>query len=128
MERRFYERARIGVMSNFIIQDNPSGYREFNGIIENISEGGVLIRADISQFGHVIDTIKEGTEVVFQTYDEYELLGQPKADVVSGEVIVLRVDEDEDGKLLGCKFKRLTNDLNEYVQNKKLSIYVKGLR
>lgn len=115
-------------MSNFIIQDNPSGYREFNGIIENISEGGVLIRADISQFGHVIDTIKEGTEVVFQTYDEYELLGQPKADVVSGEVIVLRVDEDEDGKLLGCKFKRLTNDLNEYVQNKKLSIYVKGLR
>ena len=128
MDRRFYERAKIGVMSNFIIKDNPFGCKEFNGVIENISEGGVLIRADMSQFGHVIDTITEGTEVVFQTYDEYELLGQPKADVVSGEVIVLRVDEDEDGKLLGCKFKRLTSDLNEYVQNKKLSIYVKGLR
>ena len=127
MERRFYERAQIGVMSNFIIKDNPFGCKEFNGVIENISEGGVLIRAEMNQFGHVVETIKAGTEIIFQTYDEYDILGHPKEDLVDGEVIVLRVEDVEDGKLLGCKFKGVTSELNEYVQNKKLSLYGRGL-
>ena len=55
MDRRYYGRTHIGVISNFIIKDNPLGLREFNGVIENMSEGGILIRVDMDYFGAAVD-------------------------------------------------------------------------
>ena len=128
MDRRYYGRTRIGVMSNFIIKDNPLGLREFTGTIENISEGGILIRVDMDCFGVAVDSITEGMIIYFQTYDEYELFGQHKEDIITGEVEVIRVEQGEDVKLFGCKMKKLSPELNQYITNRKLSVYMKTIK
>lgn len=128
MDRRYYGRTHIGVISNFIIKDNPLGLREFNGVIENMSEGGILIRVDMDCFGAAVDSITEGMIIYFQTYDEYELFGQHKEDIITGEVEVIRVEQGEDVKLFGCKMKKLSPELNQYITNKKMSVFMKSMK
>lgn len=67
-------------------------------------------------------------KISFQAYDEYELMGNHMLDIFSGEVVVLRVEETEDDFLLGCRFTRLSPELEKYIQNKKLVLFTKCMR
>lgn len=127
MDRRFYERTYIGVKSSFIIQDEGLGYREFNGTIENISESGILVHVDSAQFSLAVDSIKEGMSLSFQLMDEYELFDETRVDIVNGEVEVVHVKSGTDEKKVGCKIKTLSPEIDEYIQNKRMAIYMKAL-
>lgn len=98
--------------------------REFIGIIEDISEGGIRIRVNEEHFKEAVSTIKKGSIITFQSYDEYKLYQQIKEEVFSGEVEVLRVDNTPNGLFFGCKFVRLTKELEEYITNRKISVFV----
>lgn len=114
----------MGTESNFIIRDNEPEMREFNGIIEDISEGGIRIRVTNEQFKDAVSTIKEGSVITFQSYDEYKLYQELRQEVFMGEVEVLRVDKSATEMVFGCKFVRLTKDLEEYIKNKKVSVFI----
>lgn len=128
MDRRYYGRVRIRVEGNFIVAENIPENREFSGLIENISEGGILIRTSRDECGHIADRLKVGMKISFQAYDEYELMGSHMMDIFSGEVAVLRVEEADDDFLLGCRFTQLNPKLEKYIQNKKLVLYTKSMR
>ena len=128
MDRRYYGRVRIRVEGNFIVAENIPENREFSGLIENISEGGILIRTSKDECGHIADRLKVGMKISFQAYDEYELMGSHMMDIFSGEVAVLRVEEADDDFLLGCRFTQLNPKLEKYIQNKKLVLYTKSMR
>lgn len=114
----------MGTESNFIIRDNEPGMREFNGIIEDISEGGIRIRVTNEQFKDAVSTIKEGSVITFQSYDEYKLYQELRQEVFMGEVEVLRVEKSATEMVFGCIFVRLTKDLEEYIKNKKVSVFI----
>lgn len=124
LDRRYYQRTFIGLESNFIIHDNESGNREFVGIIEDISEGGIRIHVKEDAHKDVVATIRKGSVISFQSYDEYELYQEKKQEVFMGEVEVLRVDKTSEGLFFGCKLIRLTRDLEEYIKNKKIAVYI----
>lgn len=126
MDRRYYSRTKIRIESTFFIEGNDIGLRDFTGVIEDISEGGVRFIVDEEHRKESVDTIKNGTVIKFQAYDEYMLYNQMRDEVFSGEVEVIRIDECVDGTHFGCKINKLTDELEEYINNKKISEYVKN--
>lgn len=51
-----------------------------------------------------------------------------KEDIITGEVEVIRVETREDSKRFGCKMKKLSPELNQYITNRKLSVYMKTIK
>ena len=49
-----------------------------------------------------------------------------KDEVFSGEVEVIRIEEYEDGIHFGCEITKLTDALETYIKNKKISEYMKN--
>lgn len=98
--------------------------RDFTGVIEDISEGGIRFIVDDEHYKESVGTIEVGTIVSFQAYDEYVLYHQERQDVFSGNVEVIRIDELSDGVHYGCTITKLSDELSEYINNKKISEYV----
>jgi len=125
MDRRYYSRTKIKIESIFFINDGPI-LTDFTGVIEDISEGGIRIFVDKERYKESVGTIAVGTNIFFQAYDEYLLYDEKKQEVFSGEVEVIRIEESEDGVHYGCRLLRLSDELAEYINNKKVSEYMKN--
>ena len=95
MDRRYYSRTKIRIESTFFIDGNKAGLRDFTGVIEDMSEGGIRFIVDEEHRKESVGTIKNGTIIKFQAYDEYMLYNQMRDEVFSGEVEVIRIEEYE---------------------------------
>lgn len=126
MDRRYYSRTKIRVESTFFIEGNKADLRDFIGVLEDISEGGIRFIVDEVHFKESVGTIKKGTKIKFQAYDEYMFYNEMRDEVFSGEVEVIRIEENEDGIHFGCKITKLTEELASYINNKKVSEFVKN--
>ena len=126
LNRRYYSRTKIRIESTFFIDGNKAGLRDFTGVIEDMSEGGIRFIVDEEHRKESVGTIKNGTIIKFQAYDEYMLYNQMRDEVFSGEVEVIRIEEYEDGTHFGCKITKLTDALEKYINNKKISEYMKN--
>lgn len=122
-DRRYYQRARLQADSSFFIKNNESGLREFEGVIEDISEGGIRFFVAKESITASVSTIKVGSIICFQSYDEYELYNETKGDVFTGEVEVIRIESSAEGLAVGCKLVKSNAELEEYIKNKKVSIF-----
>lgn len=125
MEKRLYQRILAGVISNFILKDNPPGHREFSGVIDDISENGIKISISDSSCSEIVTNIKVGNIIAFQALDEYEIYGEVRTEVFSGEAKVIRVDSEKDNIIIGCKVVKSSKEFDEYVKNKKMALFMK---
>lgn len=128
MERRSDTRIIIEVDSLFILQNANATEREFEGVLEDISEGGLCIEADYKLYSKVLDNINEDDIIHFSIPDVYQLFGEEISDVITGKAKVLRKSMDGDRVIFGCKFISRDEDIEQYVQNRKTSIYMENLR
>lgn len=125
MEKRLYQRVLVGLISNFIIKENEPGFREFNGIIEDLSENGIRIRIEDQSYLHIVEKIKVGDKILFQSIDEYEMYGDTRTDIFSGEARVIRKSSDDGNVIVGCKIDKSSDEYSEYVKNKKMALFMK---
>ena len=123
IERRFYKRESVDLNSCFIVFANAPGMREFTGTIADISEGGIGIRLNDSEYRYITDAITPGTHLTFQSMDEYNLFNEVHTDVFGGEVEVVRTVDETENRFLGCKLVKQTSEYVDYLQNKKLSLF-----
>ena len=128
MDRRLYRRITINAEGVFILDNNEISHREFPGVIEDISEGGIKIKMVKDEADHILPHLKTGSYLHFLATDDYTLFGNVNSAIISGQVEVLRQDTINNLITLGCKFKKYTSELLDYVSDRKLSIYVDGLR
>lgn len=69
-------------------------------------------------------TLNEGANVAFQAVDEYELYNELVTDVFQGKEKIVRIEKNHDSTVLGCRVTYHEEDFDEYVMNKKLSIFI----
>ena len=120
MDRRYYQRTKLNIDGLFFLTERETFPREFNGTIDDISESGIKIVLDPLTPKQITDSIDVNDRLQFNSYDEYQLFGQNKDVVLSGEVIVVRKDIMNDKIVLGCKLSPLTDDLSKYISDKKV--------
>lgn len=120
MDRRYYQRTKLNIDGLFFLTERETFPREFNGTIDDISESGIKIVLDPLTPKQITDFIAVNDRLQFNSYDEYQLFGQNKDVVLSGEVIVVRKDIVNDKTVLGCKLSPLTDDLSKYISDKKI--------
>ena len=125
MEKRLYQRVLVGLISNFIVQNNQPGFREFTGIIDDLSENGIKISVSDSNYSHIVEKLKVGDKISFQTLDEYEIYGELRTDIFSGDAEVIRIDNDGADIIIGCKVYKSSKEFDEYVKNKKMALFMK---
>lgn len=124
MDRRYYQRAKVGVESLFFIEGNGPGLRDFEGILEDISEGGIRILVRKEQYKESVETIKVGSIISFQACDEYQMYNKTMTEIFMGKVEVLRIQKIGDDIHIGCKHVKLSQELEEYIRNKKVSVFL----
>lgn len=127
MDRRLYQRINIDAEGVFILDNETVSPREFSGIIENISEGGIKITFNKDAAATLLPYISKGEHLHFSAADDYSLFNREISAIISGKVEIIRKDIEDDLVSLGCKFKQYTNELSEYVSNKKLSSYMNAI-
>lgn len=120
MDRRYYQRTKLNIDGLFFLTERETFPREFNGTIDDISESGIKVILDPLTPRQITDFIAVNDRIQFNSYDEYQLFGQNKDVVLSGEVIVVRKDIVNDKTVLGCKLSPLTDDLSKYISDKKI--------
>lgn len=125
MDRRYYQRTKVDKEGIFFIKTNNPGKRDFIGTIVDISEGGIRIHISEEQYEESVSTIEVGSVISFQAYDEYQLYNELKQEVFMGEVEVLRIQKEKNGIFIGCKMLQLKPDLEKYISNKKLAVFIK---
>lgn len=124
VERRNYRRVVVSLDSCFIIKDNEPGYREFNGVIEDLSECGIKIRVEDQRFAKIAGELSIGDKITFQSIDEFEMFNEMHTEVFSGEAEIVRIDSTSNELVIGCKVFSSSNEFNEYVKNKKMALYM----
>lgn len=123
MDQRRYERINIHIEGTFYVE--VAGRQvEFTGILKDISEGGVGIQITNGLSKDVLENIEVGTKMMFQSYDEYELLGEKHYDVISSDIVVVRKMTVDDNIIIGCTLLSLGYELDEYIKNRKLSLFM----
>ncbi len=80
----------------------------------------VWIELQIKELEAYVNLIEEKKPLIKKNYLQLE-----KEDIITSEVEVIRVETREDSKRFGCKMKKLSPELNQYIMNKKMSVYMK---
>lgn len=127
MERRVYQRATIGIDTLFVLESDTLSDCEFIGQLENISEVGIQVNIVSSDFHNISENIHIGDSLSFQSIDRFELYGKLCTAVFNGNAVIVRKSIEEGVITLGCKIKRLTPDLEKYITDKKLSIFLHNM-
>lgn len=125
MDRRYYQRTKLNIDGLFYLADRQTLPREFNGTLVDISESGIKVSLDPLIPPEILDSITIDDRLHFNSYDEYEIFGQSRDTVISGEVIVVRKELSEGKVILGCKLNPLTDDLAKYISDKKVCEFMK---
>lgn len=125
MDRRLYQREYINIESEFINETSMRPeQREFFGQIADISEGGVKITISEKSDFESAKELSVGDKIYFQAVDTYKLFGQEHTELVLGEAIILRVEESDDVISFGCKFEKISDELLQYIQNRKVASFM----
>lgn len=128
MENRNYQREKINIPCVFFVEGAPSGKREFTGIIGDMSEGGMKVEVSAPEDIAKLSDIVVGTVIKFQSVDEYDLMKTKRCDLISGELNVVRITRGNEGIVIGCKLVELSDELEEYIGNKRLvSFYLNDI-
>lgn len=123
MERRGYGRIYINIEGVFTLVDKDTLPRELEGWIENVSERGLKITFNKSTYSDLLDCINVDDTICFQSYDEYEYFGAEKDVIISGNATIVRIEDNEDNIVLGCKLIG-QNDMTQYVDEKRTSFFM----
>ena len=81
-----------------------------------------------NESNHILPYLNNGDRLHFHASDDFYLFGKSKQAIFSGQVEILRLENVEDVIILGCKFKKKTSELVKYVSDRKLSLFMNGLR
>lgn len=127
MDRRTYPRLQIEVEGLFILQNENIMPRDFEGLVIDISEGGLQLSIDYNKYSQALDDIKEGDVIHVSIPDEYELFGEERFDIVTGNAKIVRKTVDNNNIILGCKFLTRTSELEQYLIDRRTSFYMNNL-
>ena len=126
MDRRLYKRVPVSLLGDFILRGSEADQREFDGVIQDVSEGGIKFCVNGAEYPDLISAIQVGSKILFQSLDEYVFFKERRTDVFHGEVEVVRA-EDIDGRMIfGCRMTKLLPDFANYVKHKKLSLFLES--
>lgn len=129
MEKRLYRRENVNIEGLFYIQGAELGKIEFIGKVKNISEGGIAIEVVREEDISIADNVVFGTEIKFLYLDEYNLLEKKKSIHVEGVATVIRKEKKDNSLIIGCSFRRISPELEQYISDKKLvSFFSTGCR
>ena len=120
MDKRRYQREKLGIPGNFYIQGFREGDNEFTGIIDNISEVGILV--NVSGVGNcaIADELTIGSEMKFLSMDEYVIFEQKKRVYVTGTASVVRKEINNGLMSFGCELKGVSHALEKYISDIKI--------
>lgn len=127
MDRRFYQRILCCVECILISTDDDSIPYEIEGMIVDMSESGLKISFDKSKSTDSLTHLKINDPIHFQAYDEYEVLGEQKDTIISGDAAITRIIDVGDTIEIGCKYTTLNSELDEYIMDRKVSSFVNGM-
>lgn len=127
-DRRFFPRVISKVQANFYVESDNGEPKEFGGIISNLSEVGIKIEITEPEDLEVVNQIVIGDRVSFQAFDEYELYGKTYTDIFRGKASIVRMENSEEGIILGCKVHSASKDFERYINNKRISIYLNTIK
>ena len=125
MNQRYYQRTHIDVECMFFLSGKEISHCEFSGILENISESGVMIIVDPSTPSEIVDIIGINDHIHFDGFDEYNYFGEDRDDYLSGDVTVVRKESSDGRTILGCKFGPVSEELTNYIADKKTCSFCK---
>lgn len=126
MEKRQYQRENIDCLGLFYIQGGEYGKIEFDGIVINVSEGGMAIKVVKSESLAIADEVQVGTELKFCFIDRYELFHEIKDVNVSGMATVVWIDKNDERLIIGCEFHGDCKKLERYVAERKMITFMAG--
>ena len=126
MERREYQRIKINAASQFYSKKSEQFTVEFAGTIEDISESGIRIVVDDPMYFDVMNGLEQGTEIVFQAVDSYSYSYTDRVDVFEGRVAVVHIGIRNGAYILGCRITVSNGNLQEYIKNRKVSLFLKS--
>ena len=124
MEKRKYQRARINIEGLFYIQGGEYGKIEFIGVVKNMSEDGIAIEVTRKDDIEIADTVDVGSEIKFMFLDEYEVFKETRMKNVVGMATVVRKEKTSDKLILGCRIPRMSRELQQYIDDKKVILYL----
>lgn len=127
MEKREYQRITISAEGIFHLDSIASIDREFFGTIEDISEGGLKLVIHKADNPNIQTKLKAGDSFHFQLIDEFDLFGNLVEEIISGTAIVKRIIDTGDSLIFGCAFKPSSDEIRDYVLNRRTSIYMKAI-
>lgn len=127
MERRDYSRIKVSAEGAFFVQENGKNIYDFSGIIDNVCEGGICIKLEKTDYKQIRDYLEIGKHISFQALDEKGYGVNHETGVFKGKVTVVRVDEDDDLVLVGCKIAGDCQEFQDYVKGKKIYMYMQAI-
>lgn len=127
MDRRTYERVKAEAKGTFIIRQGGKYIAEFVAGIEDISEAGIKVIVNAEEYDHVQELIGAGSQLSFQAVDNYNLYGNDVTKIFNGTVSVVRKELNGQSLLLGCKIRPLTRELQEYIEERKVSVFIERM-
>lgn len=124
MEKRSFDRVTVDVpaMVIFTLADNSNV--ECDGVLHNISEGGVQIKLEKEDYDAIAPKLKIGDVIGFKAVDVYQVFSDKREDIVQGNVEVIWVSEADREIAIGGKLNYVSSDYLSYVKNKKLSTFI----
>lgn len=125
-DRRRYAREPLNLLCSFYLKDENDSKHEFYGLLSNISEGGIGIFVSKESTDNYNEARKVivGNVLSFQTFDEYKLFNEEHHDVITGEVHIVRINSNDEGIILGCEFKKMNQNMETYIRNKKVISFI----
>ena len=128
MEKREYERIKVGAVGSFYVNSKDKYIGDFGGMIKDISEGGIRIETNWTENEDVLRQIEVGGCINFEAYDEYEWYdGNNVSDIFSGRVKIIHKRMENDMLVLGCKIES-SNNYERYIKDRKISVFISHLR
>lgn len=114
-DRRFYSRINLGLPAEIYFENG----REINCMVTDISESGIsfFTTEDLS-------FVQPKTIIKFQTMDIFKYFKDVVKEYPVGSAIVIRVKKKKQGWSMGCKFNTNLRSLEEYVQKKKVALFL----
>lgn len=126
MERRLYNRLKTDTVCSVVVCDRENHYAEYDAVIVDICEGGMKFEVRYDGTSVMCPKIQSGDKISFQAFDEYMLYNQVHQDVFDGEALVIHEYEEmsNNAVFLGCKLIRVTQELLNYLDNKRVARFI----
>lgn len=122
MERRRYDRVKLGIEGTFYLKENDETLDEFLAVIDNVSENGIKVTINATEYEKACSYISAGKMLQFQAIDETPgsvndiYIFQGNAEIVRKSTL--------DGKIvIGCRVEDAEPAFKEYVKDKILTMY-----